>query len=199
MSLAVPRPDRKGVARRPRRLWFFTLYVAGCATVATATGYAGYSAAVPVRVPQAGQIVLGLLMVFVVPGLALVCAARPGLQSWLEGLLASVGISVCVATCVAVLLAATPIGFSRQPLAELLGGVVIVLSLGGLYRSRLAATVWELRARVNAWLKKHLIGERSPAQRPANSAKLQRDAQTDAQRSVVVLKFSFDGTDQPRV
>jgi hypothetical protein len=199
MSLALPRPRQKVMARRPRRLWFFTLYVAGCASVATATGYAGYSAAPLVRVPQAGQIVLGLLMVFVVPGLSLVCAALPEPQSWVEGLLASVGISVSVATCGGVLLAATPIGFSRQPLGELLGGFAVVLSLGGLYRSRLAATVWELRAWMNAWMKKHSIGEQGRAQRPNNSAKLQQDTETDVQRSVVVLKFSFDGKpDQPR-
>jgi uncharacterized membrane protein len=195
MSLALPRPRQQGIARRPRRLWFFTLYVAGCASVATATGYAGYS---PVRVPHAGEIVLGLLMVFVVPGLSVVCAALPERQSWVEGLLASVGISVSVATCAAVLLAATPIGFSRQPFGELLGGVAVVMSLGGLHRSRLAATVWELRAWMNAWMKKHAIAEQGRARRPNNSAKLQRDKETDVQRSVVVLKFSFDGKpDQP--
>ena len=197
MSLALPRPRQQGIARRPRRLWFFTLYVAGCASVATATGYAGYGAA-PLHVPHAVQVVLGLLMVFVVPGLSLVCAAPPDLQSWVERLLASVGISVIVATCAAVLLAATPIGFSRQPFGELLGGVAVVLSLGGLHRSRLAATVWELRAWMNAWMKKHAIGEQGRARRPNNSAKLQRDKETDVQRSVVVLKFSFDGKpDQP--
>jgi hypothetical protein len=89
---------------------------------------------------------------------------------------------------------------SRQPLGELLGGVAVVLSLGGIYRSRLAATVWELRAWMNAWIKKHSIGEQGRAQRPNNSAKLQRDTDTDVQRSLVVLKFSFDGKpDQPRV
>jgi Protein of unknown function (DUF1616) len=200
MSLALPRLKQKGMARRPRRLWFFTLYVVGCASVATSTGYTGYSPAVLMRVPQAAQIVLGLLMVFVVPGLSLVCAALPEPQSWVEGLLASVGISVSLATGAAVLLAATPIGFSRQPLGESLGGIAVVLSLGGIYRSRLAATVWELRAWMNAWIKKHSIGEQGRAQRPNNSAKLQRDTDTDVQRSLVVLKFSFDGKpDQPRV
>jgi uncharacterized membrane protein len=180
------------------------LYVAGCASVATATGYAGYSAVAPVRVPQAGQIVLGLLMVFVVPGLSLVCAALPKPQSWVDGLLASVGISVCVATCAAVLLAATPIGFSRQPLGELLGGVAVVLSLGGLYRPRLAATVWELRARMNrelrAWMKKYSIDNQRGTQRLNNSAKRQQAMKTDDRRSVVVLKFSFDNKPhEPRV
>jgi len=198
MRLALPRPRQKGMARRPRRLWFFMLYVAGCASVATAKGYVGYGAA-PLRVPQPGQVVLGLLMVFVVPGLSLVCAALPEPRSWVEGLLASVGISITVATCAAVLLAATPIGFSRQPLGELLGGIAAVLSVGGLYRSRLAAAVWELRAWMNAWMKKHSIAEQREPQRLNNSAKRQQKIETDDRRSVVVLKFSFDGkSDGPR-
>lgn len=196
MSLAGPRPREKGIARGPRRLWFFTLYVAGCASVATATGYAGFSAVAPVRVPHAGQIVLGLLMVFVVPGLSLVLAALPEPQSPVEGLLASVGISVSVATCFAVLLAATPIGFSRQPLGELLGGIAVALSLGGLYRSRLAAIVGKLRARMSrefrAWMKKHSIDNQRGTQRLNQSTKRQQAMKTDDRRSVVVLKFSFD-------
>jgi uncharacterized membrane protein len=136
-------------------------------------------------------------MVFVVPGLSVVCATLPELRSWVERLLASVGISIIVATCAAMLLAATPIGLSRQPLEELLGGVAIVLSIGGLYRSRLAATVGQLRARVNwelrAWRNKHLIGNQREPQRVDNSAKRQQKIGTDDRRSVVVLKFSFDG------
>lgn len=199
MSLVLPLPGQKGMARRPRRLWFFTLYVAGCASVATAKGYVGYSPGAPLHVPQAGQIVLGLLMVFVVPGMSLVCATLPELQSWVERLLASVGISVIVATCAAVLLAATPIGFSRQPFGELLGGIAAVLSVGGLYRSRLAAAVWKLRAWANAWVKKHSIAEQREPQRLNNSAKRQQKIETDDRRSVVVLKFSFDGkSDGPR-
>jgi uncharacterized membrane protein len=200
MSLAVRRPQEKGVARRPRRLWFVTLYVTGCAGVATATGYVGYSAAVPVRVPQAVQIVLGLLMVFVVPGMSAVCAALPELQSWVEGLLASVGISVSLATCAAVLLAATPIGFSRQPLGELLGGVAVVLSLGGLHRSRLAAAAWQLRALRATWLKKYSIDDQRGTQRLNNSAKRQQAMKTDDRKSLVVLNFSFDSKPRkPRV
>jgi hypothetical protein len=202
MTLALPRPRPRGMTRRARRLWFFTLYVAGCASVATATGYAGYDAAA-VRVPQAVQIVLGLLMVFVVPGWSLVCGAFPELESWGERLLASVGISVTVATCAAVLLAAAPIGFSRQPFGELLGGFAIVLSVGGLYRARLAAVVEELRAWMHAWMhawvKKHSIGERRGTQRLTNSAKRQQDMETDVRRSEIVLKFSFDSKpDEPR-
>jgi Protein of unknown function (DUF1616) len=194
MSLALPRPRQRGTTRCPRRLWFFMLYVAGCASVATATGYAGYGPA-PLRVPQPVQVVLGMLMVFVVPGLSLVCIALPNLQSWLERLLASLGISVIVATCAAVLLAATPIGLSRQPLGELLGGITGVLSVGGLYRSRLADAVWELRA----WMKKHSTAAQREPQRLNNSAMRHQNIETDHRRSVVVLRFSFDGeSDGPR-
>lgn len=196
MSVVLPRPRQRGMTSRARRQWLFTLYAAGCASVATATGYAGN---VPRPVPHAVQIVLGLLMVFVVPGLSLVCAALPEGQSLVERLFAGAGISVAVATCAAVLLAATPMGLSRQPLGELLGGVAIVLSLGGLYRSRLAAVVWELRAWINAWIKERLIAEQRGAQRRRNSAKSQRDMETDVARSVIVLNFSFDGKpDEPR-
>ena len=199
MSLVLPRPRQSGMTGRARRLWLFTLYAAGCASVATATGYAGYGPAAPLLVPHLAQIVLGLLMVFVVPGLSLVCAALPERQSLVERLLTSVAFSVIVATCAAVLLAATPMGFSRQPLGELLGGVAIVLSIGGLYRSRLAAAVWELRAWMNAWMKKHSIDNQREAQRRRNSAKSQQDMETDVARSVIVLKFSFDGKpDEPR-
>jgi hypothetical protein len=199
MSVVLPRPRQSGMTGRARRLWFFTLYAAGCASVATATGYTGYGPAAPLLVPHLAQIVLGLLMVFVVPGLSLVCAALPERQSLVERLLTSVGFSVIVATCAAVLLAATPMGFSRQPLGVLLGGVAIVLSLGGLYRSRLAAAVWELRTWMNAWMKKQSIDNQREAQRRRNPAKSQQDMETDVARSVIVLKFSFDGKpDEPR-
>jgi hypothetical protein len=199
MSVVLPRPRQSGMTGRARRLWFFTLYAAGCASVATATGYTGYGPAAPLLVPHLAQIVLGLLMVFVVPGLSLVCAALPERQSLVERLLTSVGFSVIVATCAAVLLAATPMGFSRQHLGVLLGGVAIVLSLGGLYRSRLAAAVWELRTWMNAWMKKQSIDNQREAQRRRNPAKSQQDMETDVARSVIVLKFSFDGKpDEPR-
>jgi hypothetical protein len=196
MSLVSLHPRPIVMARPSRRQWFFTLYVVGCSSVATATGYAGYGAA-PLHVPHAVQVVLGLLMVFVVPGFSLVWAALPEQQSWVERLLASVGISVIVTTCAAVLLAATPIGFSRQPLGELLGGVVVVLALGGMYRSTLAAAVWELHAwttgKLRAWAEKLTTGKALASPRPNNSAKSQRDTETDVRRSVVVLRFSFDG------
>jgi len=141
-----------------------------------------------------------------------VCAALPECQSWVERLLASVGISVAAATCAVVLLAATPMGFSRLPFEQLLGGVTVVLSVGGLYRSRSAAAVWEPRAWmkklfiVKPWMKKLFIvkfivkqrvaAKQRGAQRLHNfakSARSQRDTGTDVRRSVVVLNFSFDG------
>jgi hypothetical protein len=119
--------------RRAPRAPLFGAYVVGCATVATATG------TVPLppgpSFPQAVQIVLGILTVFLLPGFSLVCIALPERQSSIERLLASVGVSVTMATCAAVLLAATPVGLSRDSLGVLLGGFTIVLSVGGLYRT----------------------------------------------------------------
>jgi hypothetical protein len=196
MSLVSLHPRPIVMAKPSRRQCFFTLYVIGGSSMATATGYAGYGAA-PLHVPHAVQVVLGLLMVFVVPGLSFVCATSPDLQSWVERLLASVGISVIVATCAVVLLAATPIGFSRQPFGELLGSVAVALSLGGLYRARLAEVVEEVHAwtagKLRAWAQKLTTGKALAAPRPNNSAKSQQDRESDGLRSVVVLRFSFDG------
>ncbi len=191
MNLVLLRPGQTRVTKPPRRLWFFTLYAAGCASIATATGYLG-NAVAPLRVPHVVQVVLGLLMVFVVPGWSFVCAALPELQSWIDRLLASVGISVVVATCAGVLLAATPIGFSRQPFGEVLGGVAVALSIGGLHRPQLSAAVEELRAWAVAWAKKLTIGVRHSAPKPNRPAKSLRDEESDVRRSVVVLRFSFD-------
>jgi hypothetical protein len=194
MSLASPRASHTGMTTRARRLWFYTSFAVGCAGMNAATGYAG-----PIRVPQVVQLVLGLLMVFVVPGLSFVCAALPDWQSWVERLLASLGISVALATCAVVLLAAMPMGFSRQPFGQLLGGITVVLSLSGLYRLKAGAAVWEPRA----WTKKvlSLVEERVAAgQRDAlrlnnraTAARSQPQSETDAGRSVMVLNFSFDG------
>lgn len=192
MILDMPRPCQRGMTGRARRLWLFTLFAAGCASVATATGYAWYGPAASRPVPQAVQIVLGLLMVFVVPGSSLVCATLPERLPSVERLLASVGVSVTLATCAAVLLAATPMGFSRQPFAELLGGVAMVLSVSGLYRSRIATAVWQLRAWMNVWMAKHSSGEQRGTQRLNISAKRRQDMETVDRRSVVVLNFSFD-------
>jgi uncharacterized membrane protein len=78
---------------------------------------------------------LGLLMVFVLPGFALACAAVPRYQSPVERLLATVGLSLAITTCTAVLLAALPVGLSRESLAVVLGGLTIALSIGAAFRT----------------------------------------------------------------
>jgi len=192
MRLVLPRPCPTGMTTRARRLWFYTSFGIGCAGMNAATGYAG-----PIRVPQVIQLVLGLLMVFVVPGLSVVCAALPEWQSWVERLLASLAISIAVATCVVVLLAATPMGFSRQPFGQLLGGFTVLLSLGGLYRLRPGARAWEPRAWIKeklALVEERVVAEQRSAQRWNNPAKTARpQPENDVRRSVVALNFSFDG------
>ena len=74
-------------------------------------------------VPQFVRIVFGLLIVFVVPGFAAVCAVLPKSQlACEEHLIAILGISLAMATCAAMLLAAAPIGLSRESFAVALGG-----------------------------------------------------------------------------
>jgi len=90
-----------------------------------------------IAVPQVVRIALGMLVVFVLPGFALVSAVLPKRQfSSVERLLASVGMSLATATCVAVLLAAMPVGLSREPLAIVLGGITISLSIAAALRTR---------------------------------------------------------------
>jgi uncharacterized membrane protein len=74
------------------------------------------SAPLPVRV------VLGLPLVLLLPGFATVSALLPERElSWGERVLASLGASVVISICVSVLLAASPIGFSRGSAAAVLG------------------------------------------------------------------------------
>jgi len=195
MTLASVRPTSKSMPSFSRRQLFFTLYVVGIASVATANGYLG-NTAVPLLVPHPVQVVQGLLMVFVVPGLSLVCVAFPELQSWVERLLASVGISIAVATCAAVLIAALPMGFSRQPLEESLGWVAVTLSLGGLCSARLAPAVEALRAwavrEFRGLARKISIGFTDGAPKRSNPAVSRKHKESDVRRSHVVLRFSFD-------
>jgi uncharacterized membrane protein len=73
--------------------------------------------------PQLVQIVLGGLIVFILPGFVLTFTVLP---EWVlsrgERALASVGMSLAMSVCAAVLLAATPIGLSQLSLAVVLGG-----------------------------------------------------------------------------
>jgi len=95
-----------------------------------------------VAVPQALRIALGVMMVFVVPGFATVCAflSRRALSLG-ERLLASLGISLGIAICISVLLAATPIGLTRSSLAAVLGGGTVILSIYAWRRTRLGRDV----------------------------------------------------------
>jgi len=113
--------------RRGRLLLLVGTCLVASVTVATAD----------VAVPQGVRIALGVLMVLVLPGFALVCAVLPERQlSSGECLVASVGMSLAMVTCVAVLLAATPIGLSRGSLAVVLGGSTIILSIYAWLRTR---------------------------------------------------------------
>jgi uncharacterized membrane protein len=83
-----------------------------------------------VAAPQALRIGLGVAMVFVVPGFATVCAVVPRREFPLgECLLASLGISLAISVCMSVLLAATPIGLTRNSLAAVLGGGTVIVSI----------------------------------------------------------------------
>jgi uncharacterized membrane protein len=117
---------------RPRRLprLVGTCLIASL-TVATAN----------LAVPQAVRITLGALMVLILPGFAVVCAVLPERQlSCGERVLASVGMSLAMATTATVLLGATPIGLSRGSLAVLLGGITIILSIYAGFRGASSPT-----------------------------------------------------------
>jgi uncharacterized membrane protein len=90
------------------------------AALTVATAYVG--------VPQFVRIVLGLLIVFLLPGFAVVCAVPPNQLSADEFLFASLGISLALATCTAVLLAAVPIGLSRESFAVSLGSATFLVA-----------------------------------------------------------------------
>lgn len=81
-------------------------------------------------VPQGIRIPLGMVMVFILPGFAFVCAALPArqLSQW-ECLLASVGISIAVTVVAAVALAAAPVGLSRLSLTIALVGWTVALCI----------------------------------------------------------------------
>lgn len=89
-----------------------------------------------VEIPQGLRIISGLLMVFFLPGFVVLSAFGSTLQlSWPEFALASLGISVSMATCVAVLLAAMPIGLSRFSFAIVLGGGTMIGSIYALVKA----------------------------------------------------------------
>jgi uncharacterized membrane protein len=101
--------------------------VAGALTVVTAT----------VSVPQVVRIPLGVLIVFVLPGFAILRAVFPGRQlSPGELLLASVGTSLAMTTYLSVLLGTTPMGLSQESLAVTLGATTIAASVFAGVRTR---------------------------------------------------------------
>lgn len=92
-----------------------------------------------VSVPQAVRIALGLLIVFVLPGFAILCAVFPGPQlSPSERLLASVGTSLATTTYFSVLLGTSPLGLSHESLAATLGGTTLAASVFAGVRTRYA-------------------------------------------------------------
>jgi uncharacterized membrane protein len=82
------------------------------------------------------RVALGLLLVLVVPGFALVSAALPKSQfSFGEYVLASVGASLAISTISAVSLGAAPVGLTRLSLSIVLGSCTVVLSIAAVMRS----------------------------------------------------------------
>jgi uncharacterized membrane protein len=111
------------------RRWLLVLitgsFLLASATVASAT----------TAMPNSARIALGVLIVFVLPGFVSTCGALPDRTlGWGERLLASVGLSLAIATCTAVILAALPIGLSRKSFAVGLGSVTVALSIVALVR-----------------------------------------------------------------
>jgi uncharacterized membrane protein len=86
---------------------------------------------------QIVRVVLGLLIVFFIPGFAFVSAVLPERQFSLgECLLASVGASVAMSTAAAVALGAAPIGLSRISFSVVLGSCTLILSITAVLRAR---------------------------------------------------------------
>jgi hypothetical protein len=79
-----------------------------------------------IETPQILRVALGITIIFVLPGLVALSAAGQSLQlSWIEIALGSLAISVATSICVAMLLAATPIGLGRASFAIVLGGITM--------------------------------------------------------------------------
>ncbi len=98
---------------------------------------ASLSIAMPfVTAPQAGRIAPAILIVFVLPGFAAVGAVFPaGRLAPEERIVGSLGISLAIAICTAVLLGATPVGLSQKSFAVVLGASTATLSVVALLRS----------------------------------------------------------------
>jgi uncharacterized membrane protein len=113
------------------RSWELRAIAATCLLALGTVAVAG------ITVPQPVRAVLGVPLVFLLSGFAVVCTVLPGQRlSWGERLLASLGLSLAMTTCVAVLLAATPIGLSSKSFAVALGGITAAMSVCAWFRSR---------------------------------------------------------------
>lgn len=87
-------------------------------------------------IPQAVQLPLATSMVFILPGFAVTCAVLPGQGlSPGERVFASLGTSLAIGICTAVLLGVSSIGLSRESFAFALGGSTLALSLVAMLRS----------------------------------------------------------------
>jgi len=81
------------------------------------------------------RIALGMLTVFFLPGFAAISAVFPaGQLQRTDRLLACLGVSLAATVCTAVLLAALPIGLTRDSLSIVLGGGTIIASACALFR-----------------------------------------------------------------
>lgn len=99
-------------------------------------------------VPQSIRIALGILIAFILPGFVILSAIGPDLQlSWIELVLASLGISISMATCVAVLLGATPVGLSRASFSIALGGSTMACSIYAFEKLERGSDKWQQEAR----------------------------------------------------
>ena len=80
--------------------------------------------------PEALRVALGVPMLLLLPGFALICVVLPGRRlSRDELLIASMGSSLAMTACACVLLGATSVGLTRESLALLLGGGTMALSV----------------------------------------------------------------------
>jgi uncharacterized membrane protein len=98
----------------------------------SATGLAAALTVVAANIPfpPPVRIALGILIVFVLPGFAILCALFPGPKlSPGELLLASLGTSLAITAYVSVLLGTTPMGLSQESLAVTLGATTIAVSV----------------------------------------------------------------------
>lgn len=86
------------------------------------------------------RVTLGMLTVFFLPGFAATYAVFPARPlSRTDRMLASLGISLAAAVCTCVLLAALPVGLTRDSLSIALGGGTVLISAYALFLARSAA------------------------------------------------------------